>query len=169
MYTAFLKRFGENFEKMFGEFFLMPPFQIQTEAAHIWLGVFIVLVSGLSTYQAQYHSICNDNVFELFDRPLLGRHWTRFHLWTLRRHGRLWTVRPVFYFPDRLGRHWTRFRLRTLRRRGRFNLHFDRQFSSDMQPFKPFTCILALPIAGMSNVRPAGRMRPVKGLNAARE
>ena len=62
MYTAFLNRFGEKLEKMFREFFLMPPFQIQTEAAHIWLGVFIVLVSGPSTYQAQYHSICNDNL-----------------------------------------------------------------------------------------------------------
>ena len=61
MYTAFLKRFGENLEKMFREFFLMPPFQIQTEAAQMWLGVFIVLVSGPSTYQAQYHSKCNDN------------------------------------------------------------------------------------------------------------
>ena len=30
----------------------------------IWLGVFIVLVSGQSTYQAQYHSICNDNFFK---------------------------------------------------------------------------------------------------------
>ena len=28
----------------------------------------------------------------------------------------------------------------------RFNLHFGQQFSSDTQPFKPFTCILALPI-----------------------
>ena len=64
MYTAFLKRFGENFEKMFLEFFLMPPFQIQTEAAQIWLGVFIVLVSDPSTYQAQYYSICNDNFFQ---------------------------------------------------------------------------------------------------------
>ena len=57
MYTAFLKRFGENLEKMFREFFLMPPFQIQiieiqTEAAQMWLGVFIVLVLGPSTYQA---------------------------------------------------------------------------------------------------------------------
>ena len=48
MYTAFLRMFGENFEKMFREFILMPPFQIQTEAAQIWLGVFIALVSGLS-------------------------------------------------------------------------------------------------------------------------
>ena len=61
MDTAFLKRFGEILEKMFREFFLMPPFQIQTEAAQMWLGVFIVLVSGPSTYQAQHHSICNDN------------------------------------------------------------------------------------------------------------
>ena len=29
----------------------------------------------------------------------------------------------------------------------------------------PYLC----PKAGMSNVRPAGRMRPAKGLNAARE
>ena len=64
MYIAFLKRFGENenLEKMFREFFLMPPFQ--TEATHIWLGVLIVLVSGPSTYQAQYHSMCNDNFFK---------------------------------------------------------------------------------------------------------
>ena len=46
MYIAFLKRFGEILEKMFREFFLMPPYQIQTEAAQIWLGVFVVLVSG---------------------------------------------------------------------------------------------------------------------------
>ena len=39
----------------------MPPFQNQTEAAQIRLGVFIVLVSGPSTYQAQYNTICNDN------------------------------------------------------------------------------------------------------------
>ena len=66
MYTAFLKRFGEDLEKMFQEFFLMPAFQIQTEAAQIWLWVFIVLVSGPSTYQTQYHSIilCNDNFFK---------------------------------------------------------------------------------------------------------
>ena len=37
---------GENLEKMLREFFLMPPFQIQTESAQMWLGVFIVLVSG---------------------------------------------------------------------------------------------------------------------------
>ena len=58
MYTAFLKRFGENLKKMFRELFLMPPFQIQTGGQNR-LGVFIVLVSGPSTYQAQYHSIYN--------------------------------------------------------------------------------------------------------------
>ena len=62
MDIASLKRFGENFEKMFREFFLMPPFQIQTEAAQIRLEVFIVLVSAPSTYQAQYHSIWYDNL-----------------------------------------------------------------------------------------------------------
>ena len=64
MYTTFLKRIGENFEKMFREFFLTPPFQIQTEPAQIWLGVFIVLVSGPSTYQAQFRTIRNDNFFK---------------------------------------------------------------------------------------------------------
>ena len=38
----------------------MPTFQIQTEAAQIWLGIFNVLVSGPTTYQGQYHTICND-------------------------------------------------------------------------------------------------------------
>ena len=41
------------------------------------------------------------------------------------------SVRPAFDFPD-----WNFFRRR-------FNLHFDRQFSSDTQSFKPFTCTLA--------------------------
>ena len=66
MYTAFLKRFGENLKKMFREFFLMPPFEIQTGGQNR-LGVIIVLpvlVSGPSTYQAQYHSIYNDIFFK---------------------------------------------------------------------------------------------------------
>ena len=64
MYTAFLKRFGENLKKMFREFFLMPPFEIQAGGQNR-LGVIIVLpvlVSGPSTYQAQFHSIYS-NIF----------------------------------------------------------------------------------------------------------
>ena len=49
-----LKRFGENFEKMFLEFFWMPLFQTQTEAVQIWLGVFIVRVSSPVEDWAQY-------------------------------------------------------------------------------------------------------------------
>ena len=82
-------------------------------------------------------------------------------------------VRPAFDFPDRLeffcyrtrncfrtrGHLWT-VRSTSLRLSGStwiffffelfegFNLHFDRQFSSDTKPFKPFTCTLALSIHG---------------------
>ena len=100
---------------------------------------------------------------------------TRGRLQTLGTRECLWTVRPAFNFPGWLGHHWTRFRLWTLRRHGHhwtlqrrgclncstglqlsgleffrllfeFNLRFNRQFSSDTEPFKPFTCILALSI-----------------------
>ena len=40
----------------------MPPFQTQTEAAQIWLGVFIVKVSSPGTDWAPYLAMCNDNL-----------------------------------------------------------------------------------------------------------
>ena len=55
-----LKRFGENFEEMFPEFLEMPPFQTQTEAAQIRLGVFIVKESSPGTDWAQYLTMCSD-------------------------------------------------------------------------------------------------------------
>ena len=97
-------------------------------------------------------------VFELFVRPALdfpgrlGRHWTRFCLRTLWRDGWL-SLNPLFVFERRgwsslncltgLQLSGLEFLSSSLRRRAWFNLHFDRQFSSDTQPFKPFTCILA--------------------------
>ena len=59
-----LKRFGENFQKMFLDFFKMPPFQSQTEEPQISLGVFIVLASGPSTDRVQHLTICNEYFFK---------------------------------------------------------------------------------------------------------
>ena len=68
MYTAFLKRFGENLKKNVPRILFMPPFEIQTGGQNrLGVASYIVLpvlVSGPSTYQAQYHSIYNDIFFK---------------------------------------------------------------------------------------------------------
>ena len=40
----------------------MPPFQTQTEAAQIWLGVFIVKVLSPGTDRAQYLAMRSENL-----------------------------------------------------------------------------------------------------------
>ena len=54
---------------MFLEFFKMSPFQTQTEAAQICLGVFIVKESSPGTDRAQYLTMYNDNLKQ--KRPIL--------------------------------------------------------------------------------------------------
>ena len=71
---------------------------------------------------------------------------------------------PLLYPSVHQGEMWPCFPSSFPKKRlpTKFNLHFDRKFSSDTQPFKLFTCILALSIPGVSNsFQLRGRMEQI--------